>query len=117
MILDGLKSFFIPSEGFIQGKLEELKSLFMSKIGLEGHTEILTGLIGEEKPFKSVNIDFELGGVSYSGVIFDATYINPIIERFRPFIQATICLWILVFNVRQFHSVIGIDSGADDENA
>lgn len=86
----------------------------MDKIGLDGSEEFLYGLIGEERPIPSWNIDFNIGGIKYSGIIVDSSQINPVIDKLRPLFRAFLGLSILVFNVKQFHSVMGLDSDNDN---
>lgn len=87
----------------------------MEKIGLDGSEDFLAGLIGEETPLPSWNIDFNIGGVPYSGVIVDSSYINPLLDKLRPLFRASLALTILIFHVKQFHSVIGVDSDSEEE--
>lgn len=107
-IVDGLKKLFIPSDGFLDGKLEDLANSFYIKFGVEPFD--ISDVFGAEMEIKDIEGDYSAGGLNYSGKFIDFRFLYRGVETFRPAIRGLIGLFIILFHFRQFFNFIGAGS-------
>lgn len=107
-VINGLKSLFIPSDGFLDGKLEDLANSFYIKFGVEPFD--VSDVFGAEMKINNIDGDYSAGDVSYSGNFVNFGFLVRGVETFRPAIRGLIGLLIILFHFRQFFNFIGAGS-------
>lgn len=103
-LLDGIKRIFIPEDGFIESKVQEVQDIFGGAlVGAYDMSDIFTQ---SEKP-SDIEVGYNLGKVRVSGKIVDFSFLDKALVKIRPFIRGVIALFLILFNINQFLSLIG----------
>lgn len=110
LILDGLKSIFIPDAEYIQssfnGFLDELKMKFNIDTGA------FQGLFDGSQAVEDVYVDYNISGVgAFNLKVLDTKFFVDGVTYFRPFIRGFIVLMMLLYHVKQVIGFFGYDSG------
>ena len=100
LILDGIKKIFIPEDGFIDSKLDELDTS-LGRLGI--------GPYAMDNIFKSSQeiTDVEISVMGSKGTIMRSDIVLKGIRYFRPAIRGFVALMLIFYNFNQFCSLIG----------
>ena len=110
MILDGIKSIFIPDYDVIQDKfysfLDELKMKFSF------NTDFFESILSGEQPVTDIEGDYNVPGVGeFHLTFFDSKYFVDGVTFFRPFIRGFLVLLMAFYNIKMVLSFIRQDAG------
>lgn len=100
-ILDGIKGIFIPSDGFIEDKLEILKTNFVNAFGVTAYDMSL--IFNEKQGFEDITCTL----YGQTVTIVDMDNVVKGILKFRPIIRGFIVLLMIYYNINQCLSFIG----------
>lgn len=103
-----MKSLFIPSDGFLDEKIENLAHSFYVKFGVQPFD--ISEHFGTEMKITDIEGEYSAGGLKYSGKFVDFRFLYRAVETFRPAIRGLIGLFIILFHFRQFFNFIGAGS-------
>lgn len=95
-----IKNLFVPSDGYIEKKIEEIKTKFL---GLGSQSYDMTKIFNKKQPFEDIKC--MILGQEVTIVDFDA--VDTVIDHFRPIIQGFMYLMLIFYNVNQFLGFIG----------
>ena len=110
LIIDGIKSIFIPSEEVINEKFNNMSNEISSKFSFKSLD--LRNLFQTETPMEDIEAEYNIVGVgTVKGKIFDTEYLVKGVNYFRPYIRGFLMLLIALYNIRQAMSMFGLDSG------
>lgn len=109
LILDGIKSIFIPESGNIQQIFDDTLNDIKSKTGI--HIFDLNTIVNGSSPPSDIEGSYNGGLWSYTGKFVDFTFLITAVNHFRPYIRGFLVLLLAIFNVRQFLSIFGLSSG------
>lgn len=110
LIIDGIKSIFIPSEEFINEKFNNMSNEIAGKFSFKSLD--LRNLFQIEKPIEDIEAEYNIVGVgTVKGKIFNTEYLVKGVNYFRPYIRGFLMLLIALYNIRQAMSMFGLDSG------
>lgn len=101
LLLDGIKLLFIPSEGFLQEKVDFVVNKFKTAFGITPFD--MSFMFSSEKSFS----DIEINIMGASGTIVDTSYLIDAISGFRKIIRGFIALLLVFYNINQFLGIIG----------
>lgn len=105
ILLDGLKSFFIPSDNFIDNCIEQIKKQFTITFGLSEFD--ISVAFGRDTLLSDVNSDYVIGSLNFSGTFVNYKYVIDAITFFRPYIRGFIVFMLVVYSFNQFLYLIG----------
>lgn len=100
-ITDALKSIFIPADGFIEEKVNQVVEKFKAAFGITAFDMSL--VFGGSKSV--ADIDVTLYG--RTATIVDTSYLSEALDFFRPVIRGFIALMLFFYNFNQFLGFIG----------
>lgn len=119
LILDGVKSIFIPDpdhlEGEFMGLLEELNDVYSFDFDLDS-------LFSAGKEPEDIYDYYPVAGKSLPVLFVSWHYLKKGVEYFRPYIRGFIVLMLIFYNLRQFMAIFGLggvmngDSGDNRRN-
>lgn len=119
LILDGVKSIFIPDpehlEGEFMGLLEELNDVYSFDFDLDS-------LFSAGKEPEDIYGYYPVSGKSLPVLFVSWHYLKKGVEYFRPYIRGFIVLMLIFYNLRQFMAIFGLggvmngDSGDNRRN-
>lgn len=105
LIIDGignlLKSIFLPSDGFIEEKLDFLKRKFEVTFGIGAYD--ISHVFSEEKALTDVKISFYGKNLT----LVKMKYVLNALATFRPVIRGFIALLLVFYNINQFLAMVG----------
>lgn len=104
-ILQGIKDFFVPKDGEIEQAVQDIKTAFFNKFGLDNWS--VSSAFGAEKTMQDVDTTLNLGSVSVEGKVIDWSYFKNAIVEFRPYIRGFVAFLIVLYSINQFLSLIG----------
>lgn len=99
-ILNGIKAVFIPSDGFIEGKIDFLTRQF-TKLGVSPYD--MSSIFNKEHGFE--NITCKIAGREV--VIVNMSFMDTVLSKFRPIIRGFMTLMLIFYNINQFLGLIG----------
>lgn len=105
ILLDGLKSFFIPSDNFIDNCIEQIKNQFTITFGLSDFD--ISVAFGRDTLLSDVKSDYVIGSFNFSGTFINYKYVIDAITFFRPYIRGFIVFMLVVYSFNQFLYLIG----------
>lgn len=100
-ILAGIKSLFLPEDGFIDEKVNELKEKFIDAFGLDGYD--MSFMFSKETAANNVKVTI----LGHNVTIVDMSFIKDALNTFRPIIRGLITLLLVFYNINQFLAMIG----------
>lgn len=105
LILDGIKSIFIPDpeqmEAQFMGLLDEINEKYAFDFDLDS-------LFSSSKEPDDITAVYAVGSQSIEMTFVAWHYLKQAVEYFRPFIRGFIVLMLIFYNLRQFASLFGI---------
>lgn len=117
-LLDFLKSFFVPEDGWFEGKLDEVNDKFTSILGfdLDVFGDSLTSIVGTEQALNSD--DYSTNLEMFSGLdemsftvenanFFDTQWVVQAADFFRPYIRGLLVILLGFFVVNQLFAITG----------
>ena len=96
---------FIPEEGELEGVVEEIKTAFSDKFGLNDFT--VSSSFGAEKSMSNESTSLNIGGHSFNVSLVNWDYVNNAISTFRPYIRGFISFMLVLYSINQFMGLIG----------
>jgi hypothetical protein len=105
LIINGIKSIFVPSDGFIEDAIDEIKTSFNEKFG--GGNWMVSDAFGAEKAMDNQNVTMNFGGYEFTFTIIDWSYAKNAIDDFRPYIRGFLALLLCLYSTNQFLGLIG----------
>lgn len=101
IIIDGIKGIFVPSDGFIEEKLELLKTSFTEAFGVTAYDMSL--IFEDAQGFEDITCTM----YGQTVTIVDMDNVVKGILKFRPVIRGFIVLLMIYYNINQCLSFIG----------
>ena len=108
-IVDGIKAIFVPDTEVIKSEFDGLMNNLKSKLGVDVYD--LDSLFSSSSAPQDIEASYSVGLFSYTGKFVDFTWFIYAVERLRGYIRGFIVLLLLIFNVRQALSRVGLSSG------
>lgn len=105
MILDGLKKLFIPTDGFIENCVNNIKNEFLVTFGVSDFDIKLA--FGSEASLTDINMTYNSSLFSYTGNVVKMSYVINALATFRPYIRGLISLFLCIYSINQFCGLIG----------
>jgi len=105
LILDGLKALFIPSDGEIEGVIDEIKTAFNDKLGV-GQWSV-DSAFGAEKAMEDSTTTLQFGGYTFTVKLIDWSYVKNALGKFRPYIRGFLAFLLCLYSTNQFLGLIG----------
>ena len=108
LILDGIKSIFIPDTAEIEAKLDATVDNIASQLGVQFNT--LDRLFDREVAPEDVSEDYYISGVGTLKLKFlDTDFLISGVALMRPYIRGFIVILLILFVWRQVMTLIGQD--------
>ena len=99
-IAECIKNIFIPSEGFIEGKIDYFRKKLL---GMGIDTYNMGSIFNEEQPFEDLTCT--IGG--HEVTVVNMSIVDKVVLKFRPVIRGLLCLLLVLYNYDQFMGFIG----------
>lgn len=99
-IIGGVKSIFIPEDGYIEKKIKEMQKEFDS-MGVVVYD--MSVLFGKSSPIEDITVEIKGTRV----VIFDSASLEYALDKFRPIIRGFFMLLLVFYNANQYLGFIG----------
>lgn len=112
LIIEGIKSIFVPDTEEIKRKFEGMTERVEFSLGIvdDGFDDMKDSW--EEKPLDNIEENYNIPGVGNMKLkFFDTEYLKQGIERFRPVIRGFLVLLMFFYNYYQVLSFINQDPG------
>lgn len=110
IMLDGIKSIFIPDTEEINNKFNSFLQELKMKFSFD--TDFFEGLFQGESVVNDVYEEYEIPNVgTFNFKFFDSNFFVDGVTYFRPFIRGFLVLLLAIYNVKQFLSFIRQDAG------
>lgn len=97
---DAIKGLFLPSDGFIEGKIEHFREKLL---GMGIDTYDMGPIFNTEEPF--ADITCTIRGQTVTIVRMDV--VDKVVKKFRPIIRGFMWLMLVFYNINQFLYFIG----------
>lgn len=97
---DAIKGLFLPSDGFIEGKIEHFREKLL---GMGIDTYDMGAIFNSEQPFEDITCTIR--GQKVTIVRMDL--VDKVVKRFRPVIRGFMWLMLVFYNINQFLAFIG----------
>lgn len=97
---DAIKGLFLPSDGFIEGKIEHFREKLL---GMGIDTYDMGSIFNTEEPF--ADITCTIRGQTVTIVRMDV--VDKVVKKFRPIIRGFMWLMLVFYNINQFLHFIG----------
>lgn len=92
---DAIKGLFLPSDGFIEGKIEHFREKLLC-MGID--TYDMGSIFNTEQPF--ADITCTIRGQTVTIVRMDV--VDKVVKKFRPIIRGFMWLMLVFYNINQF---------------
>lgn len=99
-IKDAIKALFLPSDGFIEGKVQHFRDKLL---GMGIDTYDMGSIFNKEQPFEDITCTIR--GQTVSIVRMDV--VDKVVKKFRPTIRGFMWLMLVFYNYNQFMGFIG----------
>lgn len=99
-IIGGVKSIFIPEDGYIEKKIKEMQKEFDS-MGVVVYD--MSVLFGKSSPIEDITVEIK----GTRAVIFDSASLEYALDKFRPIIRGFFMLLLVFYNANQYLGFIG----------
>lgn len=99
-IKDAIKSLFLPSDGFIEGKIVHFRQKLL---GMGVDTYDMGSIFSKEQPFEDITCTVR--GQTVTIVRMDV--VDKVVKKFRPTIRGFMWLMLVFYNYNQFMGFIG----------
>ena len=106
LIINGIKSVFIPDPDNIKASIETLKKSFLDTFGIGDFD--LSGVMGVSSEVSNKSGTVSILGFEFEGTFLDVTYIKRAVEDFRPYIRGFILLLLGLYNINQVANFLGV---------
>lgn len=97
---DAIKGLFLPSDGFIESKIDHFRNKLMS-MGVDAYD--MGSIFNKEQPF--ADITCTIRGQTVTIVRMDV--VDKVVKKFRPIIRGFMWLMLVFYNINQFMRFIG----------
>ena len=97
---DAIKRLFLPSDGFIEGKIDHFREKLL---GMGVDTYDMGSIFNTEQPF--ADITCSIRGQTVTIVRMDV--VDKVVKKFRPIIRGFMWLMLVFYNFNQFMYFIG----------
>lgn len=122
MIVEGIKGLFIPADGVIEEKFNNLTEDISMKCGITMYS--MDSLFTQESAVEDVKADYNIHGLGTLNLtFFDASFLKKGVGYFRPIIRGFMVLLLVFYNIRMLLSTLGINyaihigkAGGDNDN-
>lgn len=105
LILDGIKSIFLPDPEGLNGEfmvlLDEINEKYLFDFDLDS-------LFSSAKEPDDITAVYSVGPLSWDLTFVSWYYMKKGVEFFRPYIRGFIVLMLIFYNLRQFMSIFGL---------
>lgn len=102
-IKDAIKALFLPSDGFIEGKIDHFRQKLL---GMGIDTYDMGSIFNKEQPFEDITCTIR--GQTVTIVRMDV--VDKVVKKFRPIIRGFMWLMLVFYNINQFLHFIGQES-------
>lgn len=109
MIVDGIKSIFVPDTAVIEAQFNETMGGLRERLGIDVFD--LDSLFSASSAPDDIEGSYSVGGFSYTGKFVDFKFLIEAVETLRPFIRGFIVLLLFFYNIRQALGMFGLHSG------
>ena len=110
LILNGIKSIFIPDVEEIEMKFTAFLDELSSRFGFD--TSFWDSLFDSESAVQDVYVDYNFFGLGNMRLkVFDASALHKAVEVFRPIIRGFIVLLLAFYNVKAVLGFVRQDAG------
>lgn len=99
-IKDAIKALFLPSDGFIEGKVQHFRDKLL---GMGIDTYDMGSIFNKEQPFEDITCTIR--GQTVTIVRMDV--VDKVVKKFRPTIRGFMWLMLVIYNYNQFMGFIG----------
>lgn len=99
-IKDAIKALFLPSDGFIEGKIDHFRQKLL---GMGVDTYDMGSIFSKEQPFEDITCTIR--GQTVTIVRMDV--VDKVVKKFRPAIRGFMWLMLVFYNYNQFMGFIG----------
>lgn len=97
---DAIKGLFLPSDGFIEGKVQHFRDKLLA-MGIDTYN--MGPIFNTEQPF--TDITCTIRGQTVTIVRMDV--VDMVVKKFRPVIRGFMWLMLVFYNINQFLRFIG----------
>ncbi len=97
---NSIKGLFLPSDGFIEGKIQHFRDKLYS-MGVD--TYDMESIFNKEQPFADITCTIK--GQTVTIVRMDV--VDKVVKKFRPVIRGFMWLMLVFYNINQFLRFIG----------
>ena len=108
-----LRIAFIPSEGYFQGKIEEIKENVESRFTILSQfvdtiNSVINASYADVNEWQGIKGDFSRYGVAGETVIVDPTFINYISQKIKFWISGLIWFVTALYTVKKISTLLGV---------
>ena len=104
-ILNGIKYIFIPDTEHINGSIDILVNNFKNSFGVNSYD--ISNIFGTEAEITDQEGTIQIGGYTFTGTVFDSSFLLQAVNTFRPAIRGFIIFLLVLYNINQFLRFIG----------
>lgn len=97
---DAIKGLFLPSDGFIESKIEHFRDKLL---GMGIDTYDMGAIFNSEQPFTDITCSIR----GQEATIVRMDVVDKVVKRFRPVIRGFMWLMLVFYNINQFLAFIG----------
>lgn len=116
LILSGIKSLFVPEEGYLDEKLESLEKKYLGMLGFSVEDfENTLKKFSDEKAIDDVVITYNIGGVQKEITILDTSFLVYGVDFMRPYVRGFIVLLMCFFALDQIMYIAHLNKIDDGE--
>lgn len=104
-ILNGIKFIFIPDTENINNSIDTLVNNFKNAFGVNSYD--ISNIFGTEAEIGDQQGTIQVGVYSFTGTVFDSSFLLQAVNTFRPAIRGFIVFLLVLYNINQFLRFIG----------
>lgn len=104
-ILNGIKFIFIPDTEHINNSIDTLVNNFKNAFGVNSFD--ISNIFGTEAEIGDQQGTIQVGCYSFTGTVFDSSFLIQAVNTFRPAIRGFIIFLLVLYNINQFLRFIG----------
>lgn len=110
LILDGIKSIFVPDAEYINTAFNSFTDEMALKFSFD--TDFFESLFQAETPVEDITTDYNIPGVGNFNIkVFDTNFFVEGVKYFRPFIRGFLVLLMLLYHIKQLIGFFGYNAG------